>query len=766
MNNSIFQFDIGESIIFHNGLWKIESLSKKIKISKGNYTIPLSFYELYNGIWIEKNKINLHFKDNEQQSFRKIENFNFQIRIISIGISINSHINIEIEINYLNDGEDIKCVICSSHKINYTYVNREIYKHFCSEKCLYIDGKTKRDDDDNMDKDDSDDDDDEEKKIVKKQRIEYKKKKLEILFIALDHGEKEMILDKHLLNCLNSYSKDFNSMKLNNKNRKPFIVFWEQTVNVPNEINISDIDGKGTASWNLPVDTDLIASFTFMESAFEGFLKPVHYYPDGKSDGGTESVGGYHGFYKPDFDKYGYDSPITLEIAVTFLLWFFRDILSENLSNYNYIETLIPSTKLIITMIQDIRQIWIDMVEENRSNLISIYKDIVEKEINELDNEDEKKETREYLFKKYFPQDNNILFTLKDHGHILDTIHTKFNFKSEPIRKKIEEVIKKYWMLIAIHANKDKITYPLNIDFIYNINHHRIVDYINRDYFINLFIELKKTADIPTVLFSNFMESIISKNRIKPALITEFRNLISTQIITDVCLNTKIERCIVLYGHGHIKHLKNQFRKDEEKSKDTQDEITYKFTVYKISYITNLNFTDEYHRRFRSSKEDELKKFGEYTDIIRLYCMLEKIDEWLLITDHDYPYALKTFEQTPSYKLQYWSKINSITDQGTKQLNELEEIFMVYFNLYILQNTLLNNESETVFSFSSNSLLNKIITTIKDNGVKLNRKIGYSFDRIAIMDYDNTDFSKNTYRKIKDFIMFIDEHADEIKSIM
>lgn len=751
MNISSYKIEIGKSIIFGgNGEFKIEV--NNISFNKSMYYITLTIFSLDNGLWVKKEESILNFKYDEKQSFIDIENFNFQLRIYDIFITLDkiSHIMIGLEINFNSN----KCYLCySTNKlIAYIYDN----KHFCSKKCLYLNTNKRKFVDT-----------EEKKNPIKKIKIDSNIKKLDIFLIGEDHGFKEDLLHNNLKDCLNNFSNEFNSIEFEgNIKRKPFLIFWEDLSKNNKEIsiNISEINGRTTKSWFLPAETDLISCFSFMDSAFISFIFRVNYDQNeipSNYDFHIEnlSIASMHGIDKINFKLYGYLSPLSYNLSWSYTDLLLSSLLQNNLST-EFLKIIIPDDKVIKEMINDLRELYIILVKQNRDFLIKK----VEQKVRLLlkNNNMNQDEIYQEFFQNIFPKDDTILFTKEKHLELLKIIQNNLTFTNDEIRTKIEIFVVKYFLKISSYVNPDKVTFPYDLDLSYNIDINRIFQSeINLNYFSKLIYDIKFNIpiDIPTLLFLTYYNNLRNLNFTKRSLFVKLRNAIVAQTMIDICNISKIERCIIIHGGDHTNDLIKIFKKNSLTQK-----IDYSFYQYETTKMNNIIFfnsidTIDYY-------DEMVTKIKKYIQRLYLYFMLESIDIWLYETEYNKSLAI-IYPNIHSFKkLQYYSKLlnffnKKFTDQSLfiKEYDlKIQNLFEMYIYLTISTNypDYLKNFDKYLISSDNQSY------KIKEfQNLNITRNNGDPFNLIILFK-DNTE---NSYTNIYDFMYVILNDTMNIISI-
>jgi hypothetical protein len=753
-NSQHYKIITGKDLIFgKNGSMKLHS--QKMSFASSIYTVPIILSKLDKGQWVKIGEIDLKYKQNEIQSFGEIQNFQF--RVIDVSIADNGKMIIEIEMKELNNNNELKCVVCPlSATIGY-FDGKKLH-HFCSEKCLK--GKKR-------------------KLEIVEEEIPTKKlkfdvneiKKIDILMIGLDHNEKELMVKVNLKDCLHGFSNEFNTIEINNKKRKPFLIFWEQLTkeNQVESINLSNIDGRGTESWFLPKENDIIGAFTFMQQSFEALRYQVNYDSNGIPDNAKNEeiqkniIGNINESMDDLIKKYGSLSPIALIQAWAFAYEFLRDLLmNNNINNTSFLELFIPDRELINEFIKELRELWISCIESNRDYLESYITGIIAESFNNMIiDKSDINGLFINLYEQKFPKDNNELFTKESHITLLKLIYqNKLNFIRNAQTIKI--LIRKYWLKITSLVKTKNVTYPLNLDLKITLNYSRNFNpIINQEFFLKLTDDLKSniSIDIPTLLYSGFMDNILENKKPKEDYIdltVQVRDYIGAQTMIDICNYTNIKRCIFLQGSYHNVTL------EEILVNDSSNEI--RFNIQKYSVITHMGSINIVTSVY--SDRDVIKRFKKYKKILYFYLILERIDEWLWLGETDTILKKRiTLDNGKSlHKLQYYSKISEYlklphptnTDYMPRKL---EKDFKYYIGLIMASNQPKYIYKDNFQYFKKNeNYLKKFPNAeiIRENGSLFKHNIHYMYQGTLTIK-ENDDFME--------FIDFIKEASTQPHSI-
>ena len=747
INSQNYKIVTGKDLIFgQNGSMKLHS--KQMSFKSSIFTVPIILSYLEKGKWVKIGGLDLQYKQNEIQSFGEIQNFQF--RVINISIADIGKMIIEIEINELNNNNELKCIVCPL-SASFGYFDGKILHPYCSKKCLKLETGKKR-----------------KLEIVEEQTPNKKLKfdtdevkKIDILMIGVDHSEKEEMIKLHLKDCLNEFSKEFNTIEINKKKRKPFLIFWEQLTkeNEVESINLSHIDGRGTESWFLPKENDIIGSFTFMQESFEAFLYPVNYDSNGVPDNEKNEeiqriIGNYYGDMDYLIKKYGSSSPIALLQSWTFAWEFLTDLLSNNnIDNTSFLEVFIPDKELIKEFIKELRELFISFIESNSDFLKEQIKLTILQSFKDVIIIIEKEEFDEYILKlveEKFPKDNNKLFTKESHILLLEIIHrNKLNFSKKANEIKI--FIRKYWLKFASLVNTKNVTYPLNLDLKITLDHSRKFNpIINQKFFLKLTEDLKSniSIDIPTLLYSIFMDNILENKRPEDDYIdltVQVRDYIGAQTMIDICNYTNIKRCIIIQGSFHNKTLSEILLNDSSSSNELQ------FNIQTYSVLTDMGYITIDTSGYQD--QDLIKRFNKYKQILYLYLILEKIDEWLWLgeTDTILKKIITSNTIKSLHKLQYYTNISiyskmppPVSDYNSRKL---ENYFKYYIGLIMSTNRPKYIYKDNFEYFKGNEKMFPNIEIVRENGVLFKH----------IIHYTNKGISNNTYTyQYNDFIVFVD----------
>lgn len=751
MNNSQHHnIIVGKEFIFgKNGQWKIKN--NQVNFISSYYHIPIILYELKDGVkWIEIGSLDLKFRKNDIQEYQRIENTYLEFRINNMTITNLGKMIFGLEINEIINKE-LQCYFCLSDKnpISFTYIYGKKRKSFCSKQCLYLDGRKRK-------YEEIDEDEDEDKPQQKKIRIDTSIKELDILMIGEDHGIREEILHGNLKDCLTEFSLQFNSIKINKHKRKPFLIFWETLTREDQEksINLSEINGRETQSWTLPLDPAIMGSFSFMQSAYVAFLYPVVYELDGTPDNDENakiqlSIGYSHGYHEKiiNIERDGFESPIAIWLSWNFIEMVLKYILINGINNTDFLHIFLPDTNIIKSFIDDLRQIWISVVNYNKK----IVREKVIKKVYEnlseivFDSIDSLKEQAEILINEILPKDSKLLFTKESHRTLLELIYVEDDISYKNLLVDLKIFIIKYWLKFAALVDANKVEYPFNLNYSINLNYTRIFDPIIDEKFFQKLIEelnLSLSIDLPTLLYTMFMKSLMKNKKIDPKsdkdIIVKTRDFVSAQTIIDICNFKKIKRCIILHGTYHTESLSNIFEIDGMQ-KDNNG-IQHKIMAYDMHDI-NLKKI-----KYDESDDEDIK---EGLIKLILFVMLEKIDQWLWDTENKKGYKRKVTLYNGDddlKKLQYHSYLS-------EHFLEMPESSLKKYISYILMTNNIIYAKKGILDYEKTQ--EEIIT---ENGIEMqfNRKIGYLFKLDIRSGEKNTDSQFTKFTDITDFIDFID----------
>jgi hypothetical protein len=627
-NSIIYEFNTKDDLVFEKGKWKIKH--KSTKIIQNTYIILLSFIEFHS-----KEIYNIELScqlDNTLCDFKRLEGTNFEVRINKVILNFDISQTLIIEIKN-KENMDLSCNQCKVHKIKYTYFD-DNSKSFCSLSCLNLFFGPKRDRDDN--------DDDEEPEAKKRKIIPL----IDVLFIGLDHSQNEELLDNNLINSLNKFSDIFNNDKIfvkqrndqyNITNRKPFLMFWENTNIQNNSIETSNLSGRDSLSWKLPAESESITCFQYLETAFYLFLFPVNFNNEKepehlifnqnneKAIKIQRSLLRSHGtgFDSLNPKKFGLINPFALRIGMHFIKNLIDAMILNGEDNLEYLEIIIPNKIQCKQLIKNIWDFNDFVIETEREK--SYIKDLINERINHII----------FKFGGNYNQLYDLLFPEKTNDHnnqifLMIYYEGDFSIYYDQIKKLISET----WTMIASNVNPQLFKYinPGHLNIILNENNDYNIKTIDLKYFTEVIIKLKNelTIDIPTLIYYHtvllFSDGILSMdqkilNNETPFL--HLRDLIFFQNMTNICLTTNIKRCIILYGNGHKDHIKEML--------SIQHNINYNMSYYYIYNVENYKlFSDDVYNQFSS----ETKIFiDELRNKIVLYIIYERIDQWLWETE-------------------------------------------------------------------------------------------------------------------------------------
>lgn len=620
-----YEFNTNKGLVIDKGKWSIKHISTRLDNSK--LFIILRF--------IGPTTIDVIVSPNED--FVKVLNTEFSIKIkdIIFNMDISQDLIIEIE----NDSYmDISCNYCQKNKIRYTYFNKygksfNICSKFCLEQIINIGPKHSRDEE-NIEG---------EPKSKKTKTIPL----IDILLIGVEHSKKEFLLDDNLLKSLNEYSDIFNKEKvlvkqLDNKyitsDRKPFLIFWESKEIYEHKINIKDINGKDSKSWHLPAETESITCFQYLESSFYTLLFPVRYNKNNKPEKNLlfrdntiainlqNLIAISHGHSIIDTTIYGTENPLGCETGWVFIRRLYTSIIINRENNIKYLETILPDSNQVIKLTEDIKVIMDKIIETQLSN--KRFKDELDKIINNMISQ--MGGNYDHWYNLVLPQKKAMKYRNLNNSLLITSLINKYGDLSSYYND-IKKLIIQTWTIITSHVNPISINYGdfKNISIDINYDNKSQIEYIDNNYFTSIIEKLKNelSIDIPTLLFKKTLvlledgvllsDESINKDGISPFL--QLRDIIFFQNMTNICLSTNIKRCIVLYGEGHIKHIKKILNK--------QQNIKYNIESYELSDLKDYKL---FNNDIMNNFSNDTKIFiNEISNKLLLYFIYEKIDYWL-----------------------------------------------------------------------------------------------------------------------------------------
>lgn len=644
-----YNFNSKDGLVIEKGKWFIRIVD--IKINQDNeYKISLNIMD-YSSDIPKDHKLDITLPSDKsirkKQPFIKVNEIEFRIINITPNIDFTYTLTIEFKSN--------ACLQCKNKYIDKLYFSN----HFCSQYCfeVFYGPKTKREE------------------ISSEDERELKKRKvlpeIDILLIGTEHGEKEELLNNNLVNALNlfvaeSFDKDTimvlqklgGDSEYKNQERKPFLVFWEHKFIGNDSIPISNINGKDSFSFSIPVEHESITWFQFIESAFYLFLYPVNFDEDHKPEKMVNEdtvrldnsiaisiykyVLGSHGLTidSIEFDKYGLFNPCAIQFTWIFLRNFVKvlnDIDDDDNNNNTNMDFLfiilhgIDKWKSIIDTINDLVYELIQYQLTNNNNFNNELTRIINENIEKRGGKYEQYMKSLFVKKNFFFKNNsnmNIVIDLVSKIGKFDTFYDKFKY-----------FLVKFWYFIGTSVNtnvlfnNDPLKESLNFNIIINDKIDNNIENINNAYFLSFIKDLKESLsiDIPTILY--FKNILLNENGLlksyKHILLNkspfvQLRNIIALQNITNICLSTGISRCIVLYGNGHKNHLYEIINK--------QKNVIYNMQYYDIDNdISIYPLLDS--KDYPIFSNDVLNFLKTLDNNIILYFILEKIDYWLWLTD-------------------------------------------------------------------------------------------------------------------------------------
>lgn len=761
MNNmeETYQIIKGEPILFF-GNWKL-LLNNVVFLDKENYEFEFILYCFENDQWTLKTQLTFKYNIKNDKEIYKMSSFGLIIKSIIINLNFKFELSIKL--------------------FRYSKLNLSTNPHI-----IILDS----DDDDNDDNDNknkrkreevivlSDEDtvsEEEYKNINKKQKKEIPK--IKYLLFGVYHDENEEYLRKNLTKSLIEYIQYYD--------KNSFLVLWENFANkLVYEININELNGKNSNSFKVPGESQLIAGFSYFESAIILFLFPIKYNertntPIYENDINIEItskilniVNAYHGetleMNKERLKKYGYNFPHGIFFAWTFIATLLTAIIDNNW-DLNFLKVLFKDEKTIQYFKDNLIKFLFKLIKYNNKELVDIINNAVDLFIkkNNLENNENTKNNLIELFLL----DEEYLFKTPYHLVILKQILIYFNFSKIAFYFR-NFIIETFGLILSNINNINDLNFNKQPEDI-TINYYDLNDYnidnneISGDYFSKIIQNLNKKLKInlPTSIFLKYFYNIAQNGiYILPEQLNnmfsyfeELRNLITIEHSIELYKKTKIENYIIFYGNGHINHL---FESSLHYKK--HEIINFKnsfFTPYKNK---SLNFVNEIEKEFISAEFltfiENIKKFLIY------YLDLEFIDSWLYDINKKSTITIKKSSNLTieSKKLQYYSelhqKFNELNDLEFSQEKEIEIInnIGIYLSIIYLTNTpttfekIIDNDL-TYLKLTYESQFYPFIKKYigKDNlqylKIVYNRKMGKIFNKFQVENFlikFNGDFNE------------------------
>lgn len=724
-------------ILFYDSFWKIKQDFVEL-LDNNEIEIHFILFHFENYKWIKNEEFTI---TSEEKNFKKIGKTIFEMKILKF--KLNSFYEIESNI-------EIK-----------------------TNKTIELDAKVKRGDRDSGNSSDSKEESSIEEEIPLKKRLKIENKKVEILLFNVFHNENEDYLIQNFINSMTQFNDSF-LIPLINKNdiykkRDPLLCFWELPPLLNNFINRSQLNGKTSSSFQIPLESESISCFTFLETAILLFLFPLNFNPTTKKviiENEFDLVSHlvftisktFHGDKEIKFDSFGFKTPYALQISWDFITSIFRSLIN-NSNNTDILKLLFKDQ--FDDFISELRLLMNKIIFKNNKK----YDLIIEKIKNELKNKYKKSDAfiENYITNTFVIQYPEII-KYPDQIILLQEMDNYFEFKE--IRNDIKNFMLNTWSYLLSQVKQDLIYKNINDQIpvlklessLSSMDIEIRSSFINNEYFLEIFnqINLRTNIDLHTLMFlTHFMYLkkdgiFITENSIIQITnnFLEFRDLFSIEnirILTD-------KRSISFIGAGHNKHLKLLM----QNNKDNIDYIINDYNaIFKIKFTTNQD-ESKYPEFFKQVKLIEKDLY--------YYLNLEYIDYWLLLSDFgknnidsDTSFdQLKLTENIKIKKLNYFTNFDKYFDELIKESNdELKDIVkiisiyigIILFYYFPLSNHYFMNSIESYFNTESKEkeiMLEKYLYPyISKNKLKIKffRILGYPFKKFSY--YEDNDIENN-----------------------
>jgi len=372
--------------------------------------------------------------------------------------------------------------------------------------------------------------------------------------------------------------------------RNPFLIFTQN--NDHKSITLTDITGRESISWDLPIEHPLLKIFGLLELGYYAFLYPNL----------QDSIGIFLDLVKGD---------TALIIGIQYLYQFYKLVLLNGMSDILYLKPFFGTLKSCLSLIQNIKDLFI--------LIFNINKDIILNDINKyIETFGKLKDVKLNEYNKYYQEQEENLFTDENDIQILDIVIKTDLLTNSRIRDKIKILIMNSWILLLSKTKTEE--YPSS-------------DVINMDYF-NQFIQ---ENSLNTFIFNKYKE-FLTKNGLLFKLddiINEFNDIkkvsqeVSHKQIINTCKIRNIDRCIILYDSpekDHFIHLfndQNLFR-DIPVFVDLFGELNDLFSLYlyieKIDYfLFKTEFDDDKEEKRDLQEIESNEKLQAHINLIGYY---------------------------------------------------------------------------------------------------------------------------------------------------
>lgn len=578
--------------------------------------------------------------------------------------------------------------------------------------------------------------------------------KISILLININNNmEFENYIKTNLLTTLSE--KNFftetveDESDITSTDRNPFLIFTQKP-NYEKNMIIKNIDGKGSYSWDIPMELPLFNCLKYLQLSFLFFL-----YPTIKNDNDAtynftrqtqeiilENIEDLEYLISDLKDHFDHDNKIGLFYSVLFLKKLMENILIYSESDISYLKIIINDELNCIKLIQQVIQIW-----------------------------------KEFFFSSNLEYEKNVNYDQvfsegKKHLYILEDVYK--NCKFSDFYDKIQVFIMETWYLMIANTDKNFNNDDYNKDNLFKGNEAFSEEKtLNTYYFLKFYEKFYKINTISTRIFNSYMNSLekvgaVNIKHDKKYLLSELN--IITKIRNNVCRNNilnllrlkNFNRCIVFYSD----YMKNDFR---NKLKETIE----------LDIESNIDFFEfAKYNKFVTTDYRLIKKYTEFDLHFYYYLLCEYIDQYLFQTEFDeldYNYETEIKETANEIKkLQAYTPLISLYFEKKNSLKgEKDQKILKYIAIYIYllmssnkpsYNHILNN-NEYNYNYSKSNLFNIFENDIKPldfSSININRRIGSHFKlEIKLKDKKNPI----EFLVIDLFVEYIVENIDNIQSI-
>ena len=346
--------------------------------------------------------------------------------------------------------------------------------------------------------------------------VSSKLDKIHIMFVNQSDPIQQQLINTYLLGALEK--KNMFNENIRNGKRNPFLIFSQFNKSHGNVL--SQIDGKGRYSWDLPMTSPIFKILRYLEGSYYLFLYP--FYIDGSQTPNTyitKFVVNKLGINleKMTVGQYGSRNSYALLVGVIFLKHLMEFIIEYTISDISYLQIIFNSVEDSVKLVNDTLSLFRDIYTQMNPDIL----------------------------------EPGLLFTTTESLIYLEEIINNYNFDDK--FDEIQVIIMNTWCRIFTQVNHElyKSTYEFKDKLVLTPFDTGVLD--NR-YFYNHYLQNFKDDYIPTVIFKSFFDTLRKTGfMIKDSIdemdrISEIRDMVSIQNIVNISRIKNFNRCIVFYN--------------------------------------------------------------------------------------------------------------------------------------------------------------------------------------------------------------------------